>query len=163
MGCADTISANCPEDVIVKFQLSVDIDRPIDSVFGYVSDPDKRADWDPDLIETRRTSEGDLGVGSTSEDVYDMNGRRMEFQTSIIEWAPPTKLGWRGEAGSMTAEGHWSFAATNAGTHVDLAMEMSTTNLLFKMMAPMMAGKMKQQMEKTATAMKRASEAEIPA
>ncbi len=147
----------------MKFQFSVDIDRPIDSVFGYVSDPNKRSDWDPDLIETRRTSEGELGVGSTSQDVYEMNGRRMEFQTSIIDWSPPTTLGWRGVAGSMTAEGHWGFSEIEGGTRVDLAMEMSTTNWLFKLMAPMMAGKMKQQMADTAKSMKRAAEAEIPA
>ena len=63
----------------------------------------------------------------------------------------------------MTAEGHWNFAATDTGTRVDLSMEMSTTNWLFKLMAPMMKGKMKQQMADTATSMKRAAEAEIPA
>ena len=42
-------------------------------------------------------------------------------------------------------------------------MEMSTSNWMFKLMMPMMKGKMKKQMADTATAMKSAAEAEIPA
>jgi uncharacterized protein YndB with AHSA1/START domain len=147
----------------MKLQNSVEIDRPIDRVFEYVANPDKRTQWDSDLVETRRTSEGDLGVGSTSEDVYEMGGRRMAFKTSIIEWSPPTTLHWRGEADAMTAEGHWTFEETDAGTRVNLAMEMNTSNPIFKMMAPLMRGKMQKQMVETSQKMKQAAEAEIPA
>ena len=152
-----------PEVVKMKFQNSVEIDRPIDRVFEYVANPDKRTQWDGDLVETRRTSEGELGVGSTSEDIYEMNGQRMAFQTSIIEWSPPTTLGWRGVADSMTAEGHWTFEETDSGTRVNLAMEINTSNLIFKMMAPLMRGKMQKQMVETSLKMKQAAEAEIPA
>jgi uncharacterized protein YndB with AHSA1/START domain len=147
----------------MKFQNSVQIDRPIDRVFEYVSNPDKRSEWDGDLVETRRTSEGGLGVGSTSEDIYQMNGRRMKFQTSIVEWSPPTTLVWRGVADSMTAEGHWTFTEIDGGTRVNLAMGMNTSNPIFKLMAPLMRGKMEKQMAETSQRMKRSAEAEIPA
>lgn len=146
-----------------KFINTIEIDRPIDKVFEYVADPNNRSQWDKDLVETRRTSEGELGVGATSVDVYSMGGRRMEFQTSIIDWSPPNALAWRGVAGSMAAEGHWTFAETDRGTRVDLAMEMSTSNLLFKLMSPLMSGQIKKQMATNADSMKRAAEAQIPA
>jgi uncharacterized protein YndB with AHSA1/START domain len=153
--------SHCLEVAKMKLQISVEIDRPIDRVFEYVSNPDKRTQWDSDLVETRRTSGGELGVGSTSEDVYEMNGRRMAFQTSITEWSPPSTLSWRGVADSVTAQGHWTFDETDAGTRVNLAMEMDTSNPIFKLMAPLMRGKMQQQMAETSQKMKLAAEAEI--
>jgi uncharacterized protein YndB with AHSA1/START domain len=155
--------SHCLEVAKMKMVNSVEIARPIDKVFEYVSNPDNRSQWDGGLVETRRTSEGDLGVGSTSKDVYEMNGRRMEFQTSIIEWSPPTTLRWRGVADSLTAEGHWTFTEIGGGTMVNLAMEMNTANPIFKMMASFMRGKMQKQMAETGHKMKQAAEAEIPA
>ena len=145
-----------------KFLNVVEIDRPIDKVFEFVSDLAKRQEWDAELVETRRTSDGDLGMGSTSIDVYSMHGQRMEFETVITSWDPPRAMAWSAVSGSMKAEGHWTFEETDRGTRVNLAMEISTSNTAFKLLASLFADQIKKQIEKNGRRMKEAAEADIP-
>lgn len=50
---------------MVKFEESVVIERPLEQVFAFVSDPRNDTEWSEEIAEVRQTSEGPLGVGTS--------------------------------------------------------------------------------------------------
>jgi uncharacterized protein YndB with AHSA1/START domain len=52
---------------MVKVEASVMIDRPVEEVWEFITDPSKVPMWDTSISEVRQTSTGPLGVGSTCE------------------------------------------------------------------------------------------------
>jgi uncharacterized protein YndB with AHSA1/START domain len=49
-----------------KTMATVMVDRPVEEVWRFVTDVEKMTKYDPDLLETRVTSPGPIGVGTTS-------------------------------------------------------------------------------------------------
>ncbi len=50
---------------MVKFEIQVTVERPVEDVFKYVTDVSKLPDWQSTLSEIRRESNGPLAVGAT--------------------------------------------------------------------------------------------------
>jgi ligand-binding SRPBCC domain-containing protein len=50
---------------MIAFQTSIAIDRPLEQVFAYVSEPVNFADWNSAVQVVRPTAAGASGVGST--------------------------------------------------------------------------------------------------
>ena len=49
-----------------KIEASVMIARPVEEVWKFVTDVEKMAKFDPGVLETKLTSPGPIGIGSTS-------------------------------------------------------------------------------------------------
>ena len=47
------------------FELTIVINRPIEEVFGFLSNLENDIKWRSEWVETRNTSGGPLGVGAT--------------------------------------------------------------------------------------------------
>lgn len=43
---------------------SITIDRPVEDVFGYVTDVTNDPAWHTDILEAHKTTEGSIGVGT---------------------------------------------------------------------------------------------------
>lgn len=56
---------------------SVDIRRPVEEVFAYLSEPKNNLQWETGVVEMELTTEGPLAVGS--------KGRRVEKQMGTDE------------------------------------------------------------------------------
>ena len=52
----------------IQQEHTVVIDRPIEEVFAFVTDPDNVSLWQSTSLETEQTSEGPVGVGTTFRD-----------------------------------------------------------------------------------------------
>ena len=52
-----------------KLEVSEVINRPVEEVFAYISNPENDSLWQSDTAETEITSEGPIGVGTTYRDV----------------------------------------------------------------------------------------------
>lgn len=50
---------------MVKIEASVMIDRSVEDVWKYMTDWDNISKWDPGILETKQTSSGPLGLGTT--------------------------------------------------------------------------------------------------
>ena len=74
---------------------SVVIERPLEEVFAFVADRENDALWAPVVTQTRKTSEGPLGVGTTYEQSGRFLGRNLEMIFEVTEYEPNRKIGLR--------------------------------------------------------------------
>ena len=76
----------------VRIEQSVEFERPPEEVFSFVADPRNDERWTPAVEETRKTSDGSLGAGTTFESVFRLLGRRFEATFEIAEYEPNRKV-----------------------------------------------------------------------
>jgi uncharacterized protein YndB with AHSA1/START domain len=83
---------------MVPIQGSVEIHRPVETVFEFLSDLRNAPKWQRGVIESRRTSEGPMRVGTQFRETVRMMGMRFEALCEVTAFDPPRKF-------SMTADG----------------------------------------------------------
>ena len=66
------------------------IERPPSAVFDFVATHhfDNHPRWDPDVLEMRQTSPGEVGTGTTAEVVRRQGRRRVEGTATVTDAAP---------------------------------------------------------------------------
>lgn len=81
----------------IEFENAVRIERPVEDVFGFVADPENIPKWNYFVLEVKKTSDGELGVGSTYHQVRktDEQDLRMEAydvnRRVVLATVPPSK------------------------------------------------------------------------
>ncbi len=89
---------------MLNIEKSVVINRPLEEVFAFVSAGENWSQWAAELVETRKTSEGPLGVGTTYTHVAQMLGRRIENGYEVTEYEPNSKVSMKATSGSIPAD-----------------------------------------------------------
>jgi Polyketide cyclase / dehydrase and lipid transport len=59
--------------------VTIDIDRPPQEVFSYLDDLERHSDWQPDIVESRRTTEGPTRVGTRTVETRKVPGGPRDF------------------------------------------------------------------------------------
>ncbi len=69
---------------------SIFIARDPAEAFAYVSDPSKDLAWRSFLVASRAV--GELGAGSIVRQTYSYQGRTVEVELAVTEYAPPERI-----------------------------------------------------------------------
>ncbi len=77
---------------MIKVVTGVEIDRPSDEVFAFISNFENNPKWQSGQLEARFSSEGPLRVGSTYDQVAKFLGRRIESSFEVLEYEPNRKI-----------------------------------------------------------------------
>lgn len=111
-----------------------------DELFGYVADLDNLAEWQSGVTSARRTSDGDLGVGSTALVTRELMGQRMEAPLAVTEYDPPHRLGIGSEVSGVKAAAIIDLKPVEGQRATDLTFAMEIRgSLLTTFMEPMIA------------------------
>jgi uncharacterized protein YndB with AHSA1/START domain len=130
-----------------KVEHSVVINRPVEEVFAYVADPEKATEYNGELVESKKTSEGPVGVGTTSTAVVKLLGRRIEATNEITGYEPNRKLVNKVTSGPVSgAEGGYTFESVDGGTRLTFVVEADTSGI-FKLADPLVSRMFKRQQE----------------
>jgi uncharacterized protein YndB with AHSA1/START domain len=73
----------------IEVTVEVEIERPLSSVWSYVSDAERIPEWVGEFKEARVITEGPVGVGSVIR--YTVEGDR-SGTWEIVEWDPPRRV-----------------------------------------------------------------------
>jgi Polyketide cyclase / dehydrase and lipid transport len=132
---------------VIKQQLSVTINRPIQDVFSFAGAGlfANNSKWSPDLQQCTPTSGGPLGVGATAHQVRLVNGKPTESDMRITEFVPNGKVSFTSQ-GPMNTSGTYTFAPAGGGTQVNLMLEMKPEGF-GRLAEPIISRKVKQSME----------------
>jgi uncharacterized protein YndB with AHSA1/START domain len=84
---------------MVRIQDSTIIDRPVEEVWSFVSDPSNTPKWFQGTMEVRQRSEGPLVVGTTFEAVVHYRGRPLVFGARCTVLNQNKKLTWEFTSG----------------------------------------------------------------
>jgi len=129
---------------MIKIENSVVINRPIEDVFAFTTDIEKRTQWMGELQESKKTSEGPLGVGTTFTSVVGFLGRRIETTMEVTEYEPNRKLGFKSTSGPIPSEVALTFESIEGGTKVTIALQGEVGGF-FKVAEPIAARMFKRQ------------------
>ncbi len=111
---------------MITFQTSVRIQRPIDEVFAFVSDPLNFPRWNSAVQTVHGTSGQSGGPGSTYSMQRQLPTGQVENELEILSREHPTKFSIRTTSGPTPFLYHYRFARDGADTviHLDASVDL---------------------------------------
>jgi uncharacterized membrane protein len=131
---------------MAKVEASVVINRPVEEVFAFMSDVKNWLKWQSGMLEAEQSSEGPVGVGSTSRGVNQFLGRRMEWTSEITAYELNKKMEQKIKAGPMLIEQSVKLEPVEGGTKLTLGGEGESGGF-FKLAEPLVNRQMEKEME----------------
>src|SRR4051794_16157314 len=113
----------------MDFETSVRIDRPIEAVFAYVSDPINFPRWNSAVQSVRETSSGADGVGATYRMERELPDGRAENDLEVVEVNRPSLFLIRTTSGPTPFTYRYVFTEEDGGTLLQLAAEVEPGGL----------------------------------
>ena len=105
---------------MIGIEHSLDIERPVDEVFAFVTNVENAPRWQAWAEEAKMTSEGPLGVGTKYIYACRILGRRIESTGEFTAYEPNRRYGWKVTSGPIQAEADYVFESLNGGTRVTI-------------------------------------------
>jgi uncharacterized protein YndB with AHSA1/START domain len=111
------------ERLVATFENTVMIRRPIEEVFAFLSDFENIPRWNYAIVETRKISQGPVGVGTIYQQVRSVPSRSEErFQVTAHN--PPRHLEVQGQLGPFPSRLSYALDAVPEGTRVTNSVEL---------------------------------------
>ena len=112
-----------PKDAM-KVQKTVVVNKPLDAVFGYLSDFTTTTEWDPGTVVTVN-HHGDGGVGTAYLNTSRFLGRETQLTYIVREFVSGKRIQLRGENKTVIAVDTLTFRPVASGTEVTYAAEFT--------------------------------------
>jgi uncharacterized protein YndB with AHSA1/START domain len=121
----------------VRLQKTVTVERPLDRVFGYLSDfTTTTTEWDPGTVKTVRIA-GDGGVGTEYRNTTRFAGRQTQLTYVVSELVPNQRIALRGENKTVIADDTMTFRTSGRGTEVTYTADFTFKGLT-RFLAPLL-------------------------
>lgn len=117
---------------------TITVEKPVESVWTYLTDFTTTEQWDPPTVSTERTS-GDGGVGTTYHNVSRMLGREVEVDYEVVRFEPYEVFELTGSANGMSLRDTITFQSGEDTTTVTYRSEFSPHGVT-KLASPVIAG-----------------------
>ena len=128
------------------FELSTVINRPIEEVFGVLTNLENDLKWRREWVEAKNTSDGSLGVGATFRLSGEMLGRKIPTVYEVIEYVPNQVAAWKAVSGPLPLTFRRNFERVEGGTRVTIRYEAEVRGFS-KLVMSLLAGSVKRQHE----------------
>jgi carbon monoxide dehydrogenase subunit G len=115
---------------MAHYNASVELPRPLDEVFAYLSDFSTTREWDPGVVEAKRVNGAAVGQGTEFRLVAEFLGRRNELTYRIVEYDPRRAVTFFGENATVVSRDRITFESTAAGTRVTYDADLALRGLL---------------------------------
>ena len=117
---------------------SVEIARSPEDVFAYLDDLERHSEWNPDIVSSKRETDGPTGVGSRATDVRRAPGGTQPITYEITEHDPPRKSTFRGVNGPVRAVGTFTVESVgDGGSRVTIELDFEGHGLVGAILAPL--------------------------
>src|SRR5918992_167867 len=110
--------AGMEDRIMATANVSTTIKRPVEDVFAVLSNPETSPKWSSSSLESKKISEGPIGVGTTWRSVSKFLGRRIETEMEITEFEPNRKFTLRSMSGPFPLQAAVPFERIEAGTRI---------------------------------------------
>jgi carbon monoxide dehydrogenase subunit G len=108
---------------MAKFEINLVINRPIEEVFGFISNAENLPLWRASALEIKRTSSEPFGIGSVFKARFSFLGRPFYGDLTIIAHEPHEKYGTKVVGGPFPLEARYTLAPAESGTQLTLVIE----------------------------------------
>lgn len=131
---------------MIKVETNVVINRPIGEVFAFVTNPANGSRYQSGVQESKQTSEGPIGVGTTYHEVRQFLGRRIVSDNEVTEYEPNRQWSFKSTSGPLPVEGSYTFESTEGGTSVTMSGQAEAGSF-FKLADPIVNRMVRRQLE----------------
>jgi uncharacterized protein YndB with AHSA1/START domain len=100
----------------IDFSFDVDIARPPEQVFAFLSDLRRLPEWQPLVVEAEQLGEGPLRQGSRVREARNMRGKRLEQIVEIATFEPPRRFAVKVVEGPLPLHGDLTLSPTSDGS-----------------------------------------------
>jgi uncharacterized protein YndB with AHSA1/START domain len=108
---------------MLRAEESVVVQRPIDEVFAYFTDPATLPEWQASALEAQLEGEGPMRAGSRAVETRKFLGRRMESTMEVLEYEPPRRFTIKTSAGPVPFQVTSDLSEEDGGTLVRSVVE----------------------------------------
>jgi uncharacterized protein YndB with AHSA1/START domain len=130
----------------MRIELSEVINRPMEDVFAYLSDPQKHAEWVGPVVSDSNQSEGTTHQGTTFHEEGKLLGRRVGSEWTVTKYDPPRTYEQETRIGKARMRVAFTLTAEGDGTRIDQVTEGETGGL-FRLADPVVARVLKNQQQ----------------
>jgi carbon monoxide dehydrogenase subunit G len=102
---------------------TVEIGRPPEEVFAFVTDPARYPSWQPSLVSVEPHGRGPLRLGSEATEVRRFLGRELETTWTCVEHRPSTRSAIECADGPVPFRGTFDLERSAAGTRFTWTVE----------------------------------------
>jgi len=145
---------------MMKFEISVHVNRPVAEVFQYLNDPTKMPEWNA-TIEEATPSETPIKVGTRIRARGRWLGRKIESTVEVVEYEPNKRVVQKSDE-PFSWKAINTFQTDNGGTRLVSACEGESHGFL-KLSEPILARIVKKQLQAQFETAKELLEAQVPA
>jgi uncharacterized protein YndB with AHSA1/START domain len=104
---------------------TVEIRRPPEEVFAFITDPAGYPRWQPSLVSIEPRTAGPLRLGSEATEVRRFLGRELETTWTCVEHRPCTRSAIECDEGPVPFRGTFELGPAGAGTRFTWTVELS--------------------------------------
>jgi carbon monoxide dehydrogenase subunit G len=127
---------------MATFENTVTIRRAVEDVFAFLADFENVPSWNYAIVETKKTSPGPVGVGTTYRQLRSIPSRSEEgFQVTVFE--PSSRLEVHGDIGPFTATISYLLAPTDDGTRLTNVVDLESASGPLRLLAPLATSRVK--------------------
>jgi hypothetical protein len=105
---------------MIKFDLDIDIYRPLQEVFAFVVMPENDFHWQYGTLTSAQISKGEMGLGAQFRAVGHFMGRRMESVYEITEFESNKRYGFKSQPGSIDSYTLYTFEMIKGRTRINV-------------------------------------------
>lgn len=145
---------------MVKFEISVHVNRPVAEVFRYMDDPTKLPEWNS-MVEETTASETPLRVGTRVQSRARFLGRKIESTFEVVEHEPNKRVVQKTDK-PFSFKLTNTFESENGGTKLVGAFEGEPGGF-FKLSEPILTRIARKQFQAQLETAKELMEAQVPA
>jgi uncharacterized protein YndB with AHSA1/START domain len=130
---------------VIRIALTVDVDRPVQEVFAYVTDIERLAEWQPNVVSVTKESEGPIERGTRLREVRrGPFGRNVGAVVEVAAYEPNRRFDLRIVSGPLPIDGNHEFHDGNGGTRIGFVAEGQPVGML-RLAEPILARVLKRQ------------------
>lgn len=108
---------------MLKIEVTETVERPIEDVWAYLSDPTALPEWSASTQEVELLSDGELTKGARVRALGRFLGRSIEFVMEVTQYEAPVHLGWRGVEGPFDTEVEYDLQSVGDSTRIAMRAE----------------------------------------
>jgi carbon monoxide dehydrogenase subunit G len=137
---------------MATYEHSVEIGRPPEEVFAFLSEPGNYPQWQPSLVEIRPHRRGKLRVGSEATEIRRFLGREVETTWTCVEHEPARRSTIETDGGPVPFRGTFVLEPGSDGTRFTWIVE--TRGAAARLGGPLVARATKRELEANARRLK---------
>lgn len=141
----------------MKVETRIQINRPLEKVFTFLTDTDYQHLYDRSLIRVRREPVGPMRQGTIINESRKVMGKSMTTSYKVIEYEPCSR--YIGRSPTRLNKGTRLFQANKEGTHVTYRLEFEQQGLT-AILAPLFRRILKRELDQDMTQAKRLLESD---